>query len=104
MTTTADMQPTTKENDKKRVLNDNEYNKLSEFVNNFHGLAIDCEMELKDNFPQIQRLTLKAILDTEMSNRFRTHNWRYDANATKYLAKLVFKILTYILCKCEICM
>lgn len=83
----ATLSAATQDNNKKRILNASEYRDLCEFINNYHGLAIDCEMELQDKFPQIQRLTLKAILQIELTNRMRSEYWRYDANAKKYLKR-----------------
>lgn len=79
--------PANEETPKKRILTANEYRNLCDFINNYQGLPIDCEMELQDNFQQIQRLTLKAILQTELTNRMRSQYWRYEANAGKYLAR-----------------
>lgn len=75
------------DNNKRRILSANEYRELCDFINNYHGLAIDCEMELQERFTQIQRLTLKAILQIELTNRMRSEYWRYDANAKKYLKR-----------------
>ncbi|XP_065360521.1 CDAN1-interacting nuclease 1 [Calliphora vicina] len=83
---TSTLRPATEEIPKKR-LTANEYRNLCDFINNYQGLPIDCEMELQDNFSQIQRLTLKAILQTELTNRMRSQYWRYDANAKKYLTR-----------------
>ena len=71
--------------DKKRILTAEEYQELCDYIQNYKGLAIDCEMDLIDRFPQFQRLTLKAILQTELGNRLRSQCWRYSANAAKYL-------------------
>ena len=70
---------------KKRILASEEYKELCDYIQNYKGLAIDCEMDLIDRFPQFQRLTLKAILQTELANRLRSQCWRYSANAAKYL-------------------
>ncbi|TMW49597.1 hypothetical protein DOY81_005340 [Sarcophaga bullata] len=70
---------------KKRILATEEYKELCDYIQNYNGLAIECEMDLIERFPQIQRLTLKAVLQTELGNRLRTQCWRYSANAAKYL-------------------
>lgn len=70
---------------KKRILRALEYKELCDYIQCYNGLAIDCEIDLIDRYPHIQRLTLKAILQTELGNRLRGQCWRYTANAKKYL-------------------
>ncbi|KAM7356296.1 CDAN1-interacting nuclease 1 [Cochliomyia hominivorax] len=72
---------------KKSILSANEYCNLCDFINNYQGLAIDCEIELQDKFPEIKRSTLKALLQLELTNRMRSEHWRYDAYAKKYLKR-----------------
>lgn len=72
-------------NDKKRILKSAEYNDICDYIEKYHGLAIDCELELIKSYPNFHRLTLKSILQTELTNRMRSQYWRYEANARKYL-------------------
>lgn len=71
---------------KKRILKSVEYASICSFIKHYHGLAIDCEMEMvKSVFPDVERLTLKSILQTELSTRMRAQHWQYEENANKYL-------------------
>lgn len=71
---------------KKRILTSLEYSSICNFIQHYHGLAIDCEMEMVDRvFNGIDRLTLKSILQTELSTRLRAQHWQNEAKAIKYL-------------------
>ena len=70
---------------KKSILTAEEYKELCDYIENYKGLAIDCEVELVDRFPQIQRLTLKAVLQRQFLNHLHSESWLYSANAAKYL-------------------
>ncbi|XP_075164787.1 CDAN1-interacting nuclease 1 [Haematobia irritans] len=75
---------TTKPN-KRRIVKACEYDQICNFIEKYPGLAIDCEMELLEKFPEFEKLTLKCILETISTSRMRSQYWRYDANAKNYL-------------------
>lgn len=42
------------------ILNETTYSSIIEFIKNFRGLSIECEMELIKIYPQISKDTLKS--------------------------------------------
>lgn len=70
---------------KRRIVKAQEFEVICDFIDRYKGLAIDCEIELLQQFPQFEKLTLKSILETIFTNRMRNQYWRYDANAKTYL-------------------
>lgn len=71
---------------KKRILNALEYSSICNFIQHYHGLAIDCEMEMVNRiFTDIDKQTLKSILQTELSTRLRAQHWQNEIKAKKYL-------------------
>ncbi|XP_017138375.1 protein C15orf41 homolog [Drosophila miranda] len=72
--------------DKKKILTSVEYTRICQFVNGFHGLAIDCEFELRNRyFTDVEPLALTCILQTELFNMSRGQHWRHDHRAKKLL-------------------
>lgn len=72
---------------KRRIVKASEYEEICDFISHHQGLAIDCELDLLRQFPQFEKLTLKCILQTILTNRMRSQYWIYDANANNYLKK-----------------
>ncbi|XP_013113077.1 CDAN1-interacting nuclease 1 [Stomoxys calcitrans] len=70
---------------RRRIVKTAEYEVICDFIQKYQGLAIDCELELINKFPDFEKLTLKCILETILTNRMRSQYWRYDANAKTYL-------------------
>ncbi|XP_055904329.1 CDAN1-interacting nuclease 1 [Eupeodes corollae] len=70
---------------KKTILNHEQYSTILDFIHNYRGLAIDCELEMEQRFPEIHRQTLKSILVTEMGLRTKIHFSNYQANAVRLL-------------------
>ncbi|XP_022227703.2 CDAN1-interacting nuclease 1 [Drosophila obscura] len=72
--------------DKKRILSSVKYAQICQFVHGFHGLAIDCEFELRTRFsPDVDPMALTCILQSELFNRSRGQHWRHDQRAKKLL-------------------
>ncbi|XP_017481403.1 PREDICTED: uncharacterized protein C15orf41 homolog [Rhagoletis zephyria] len=81
---------------KKRILKAAEYASICSFIQQYQGLAIDCEMEMANRlFPDIERLTLKSILQTELATRMRAQHWHFEANAKKYLKSFEDQVDTH---------
>lgn len=71
---------------KKKNLTQAEYDMVSEFINNYNGLSIDCEIEMVNNvFPNVEKTTLSSILHTELCNYTRLNHWRLERNAREHL-------------------
>ncbi|XP_053953902.1 CDAN1-interacting nuclease 1 [Anastrepha ludens] len=81
---------------KKRILTATEYSSICSFIQHYSGLAIDCEMEMVNKvFTDIDRQTLKSILQTELSTRLRAQHWHYESKAKKYLQAFEDQVKTH---------
>ncbi|XP_011198203.2 CDAN1-interacting nuclease 1 [Bactrocera dorsalis] len=81
---------------KKRILTALEYSSICNFIQHYHGLAIDCEMEMVNRiFTDIDRQTLKSILQTELSTRLRAQHWQNEMKAKKYLKTFKDQVSTH---------
>eukprot|EP00099_Drosophila_melanogaster_P021558 NP_648806.1 uncharacterized protein Dmel_CG12713 [Drosophila melanogaster] len=70
---------------KRKILSGGEYNKICRFINGFHGLAIDCEFELRNRFfRDVEPMALTCILQSELFNRSRGH-WKQDQRGKRLL-------------------
>ncbi|XP_068141701.1 CDAN1-interacting nuclease 1 [Drosophila tropicalis] len=73
-------------NKKKKILTADEYTKICSFINNYRGLAIDCEMEMKNrHFLDIEPLALTCIAQTEHFNRAKRQHWKHEQRSKKLL-------------------
>ncbi|KAH8300376.1 hypothetical protein KR018_000527, partial [Drosophila ironensis] len=64
---------------KLKVLNSVLYSRICQFVNGYHGLAIDCELELRNRyFPHVDPKALTCILQAELFHRARGQHWKHD--------------------------
>lgn len=70
---------------KQKILNNQQYSIIIGFIQNYSGLAIDCELALEQHFPGIHRQTLKSILVTEMVQRTKINYYNYQTNAERFL-------------------
>uniref|UniRef100_A0A0A1WNP0 CDAN1-interacting nuclease 1 n=1 Tax=Zeugodacus cucurbitae TaxID=28588 RepID=A0A0A1WNP0_ZEUCU len=92
----ASNEKATTDESKKRILNALEYTSICNFIQHYHGLAIDCEMEMVQRiFTDIDRLTLKSILQTELITRLRAQHWISEAKAKKYLQAFEEQVSTH---------
>ncbi|XP_037890081.1 CDAN1-interacting nuclease 1 isoform X2 [Glossina fuscipes] len=69
---------------KKRILISKEYKTICDFIDQFEGLAIDCEIALLQKFPSIESLTLKAILQVQVTTHIKALRWRHESRTLKY--------------------
>jgi len=54
---------------KRKILSGGEYNRICQFINGYHGLAIDCEFELRNRFfKDVEPMALTCILQSELFN------------------------------------
>ncbi|XP_016975285.1 CDAN1-interacting nuclease 1 [Drosophila rhopaloa] len=71
---------------KRKILSCVEYTRICQFINGYHGLAIDCEFELRNRFFQdVEPMALTCILQSELFNRSRGHHWKQDQRGKKLL-------------------
>lgn len=70
---------------KQTILNNEQYRTIVEFIHNYRGLTIDCEIDIEQQFPHIHRQTLKSILFTEITQRTKINYTKYQANAERLL-------------------
>uniref|UniRef100_A0A1B0BAT7 CDAN1-interacting nuclease 1 n=1 Tax=Glossina palpalis gambiensis TaxID=67801 RepID=A0A1B0BAT7_9MUSC len=70
---------------KKRILISKEYKTICDFIDQFEGLAIDCEIALLQKFPSIESLTLKAILQVQVTTHIKALRWRHESRTLKYV-------------------
>uniref|UniRef100_A0A1A9WE78 CDAN1-interacting nuclease 1 n=1 Tax=Glossina brevipalpis TaxID=37001 RepID=A0A1A9WE78_9MUSC len=70
---------------KRRILISKEYKTVCEFIDQYEGLAIDCEIALLQKFPSIESLTLKAILQVQITTHIKARHWRHESRTLKYL-------------------
>lgn len=49
------------------VLTSEKYHKICRFIRNFKGLAIDCEVNLIQKFPEVPKLTLGKITQIQVN-------------------------------------
>ncbi|XP_067613803.1 CDAN1-interacting nuclease 1 [Eurosta solidaginis] len=81
---------------KKRILNATEYISICKYIQNYHGLATDCEMEMVQRiFTDIDKQTLKSIQQTELNTRLRSQHFNYEAKAKKYLQAFEDQVATH---------
>ncbi|EDW94939.1 uncharacterized protein Dyak_GE22282 [Drosophila yakuba] len=74
------------EQQRRKILSGGEYNRICQFINGFHGLAIDCEFELRNRFfRDVEPMALTCILQSELFNRARGHHWKQDQRGKKLL-------------------
>lgn len=50
------------------ILKETTYSSIIDFVRDFHGLAIECEVELMKRYPKISQDTLKSWYYLEFLN------------------------------------
>lgn len=50
------------------ILNETTYSSIIDFVRDFRGLAIECEVELIKRYPKISKDTLKSLYDFKSEN------------------------------------
>ncbi|KAH8246203.1 hypothetical protein KR038_004813, partial [Drosophila bunnanda] len=61
----------------RKILGSVEYMRICQFINGYHGLAIDCEFELRNRFfKEVEPNALSCILQSEL--RSRSQHWKYD--------------------------
>ncbi|KAH8242467.1 hypothetical protein KR032_006988, partial [Drosophila birchii] len=70
----------------RKILGSVEYMRICQFINGYHGLAIDCEFELRNRFfKEVDPMALTCILQSELFNRSRGQHWKHDQRAKKLL-------------------
>ncbi|XP_017112625.1 CDAN1-interacting nuclease 1 [Drosophila elegans] len=71
---------------KRKILSAGEYNRICQFINGYHGLAIDCEFELRNRFFQdVEPNALSCILQSELCNKSRGQHWKQEQRGKKLL-------------------
>ncbi|KAH8378734.1 hypothetical protein KR009_000991, partial [Drosophila setifemur] len=71
---------------KRKILSAVEYMRICQFINGYHGLAIDCEIELRNRFFQdVDPNALCCILQSEIQNKLKGQHWKQDQRAKKLL-------------------
>lgn len=61
------------------------YNAICNFIRNFQGPAIDCEVALKAAFPDINEDTVESILAKEWQQQIKLGYPRMSSNAKRFL-------------------
>lgn len=76
---------------KKKILSSDEYARICQFINGYHGgLPIDCEMEMVHRlFVDVDPMAMNCILQSEMFNKTRGQYWRFEGRAKKLLQMYV---------------
>ncbi|XP_020803230.1 uncharacterized protein C15orf41 homolog [Drosophila serrata] len=70
----------------RKILGSVEYMRICQFINGYHGLAIDCEFELRNRFfKEVEPMALTCILQSELINRSRGQHWKHDQRGKKLL-------------------
>ncbi|XP_050742263.1 CDAN1-interacting nuclease 1 isoform X2 [Drosophila biarmipes] len=71
---------------KRKILSGVEYNRICQFINGYHGLAIDCEFELRNRFfKDVEPMALTCILQSELFNRSRGQHHKQEQRGKKLL-------------------
>nr|XP_016940271.2 CDAN1-interacting nuclease 1 [Drosophila suzukii] len=71
---------------KRKILSGGEYNRICQFINGYHGLAIDCEFELRNRFfKDVEPMALTCILQSELFNRSRGQHHKQEQRGKKLL-------------------
>ncbi|XP_030387118.1 uncharacterized protein C15orf41 homolog [Scaptodrosophila lebanonensis] len=71
---------------KKKILSNEEHARICQFINSYHGLPLDCELEMVQRiFPDVEHLTLTCILQTEIFSKTRSQHWRSEQRAKQLL-------------------
>lgn len=63
------------------IISEKIYNKIIEFITNFNYLAIECENEIKKQFPDIPLLTLKGIISKYGQNSTKSFYYKNHRSA-----------------------
>lgn len=75
---------------KKKILSSVDYARICQFINGYHGLPIDCEMEMIHRFfVDVDPMALICILQSEVFNKMRGQHWRFEGRAKKLLQTYV---------------
>lgn len=61
------------------------YNAICKFIRCFEGPAIDCEVALKEAFPDINTETVESILAKEWQQQIKLGYPRINASAKRFL-------------------
>lgn len=69
------------------VLSTNLYDRICGYISKYPGLTIGCEQDLKKEFPDIDLLTLSAVLSKEWQKRIRKHHHVIVQNAQNILKR-----------------
>lgn len=67
------------------IMNLSTYNSIVEFIHSYKGLPIDCELELKTIFSNIDHLTLKSILQVECTQKTKSIYHKFASKSQKLL-------------------
>lgn len=67
------------------IITANQHADICQFIRTFNGLAIDCETELKQKYPQINAKTLSSILSRQYQQRIKSIHPHLTSNADKLL-------------------
>lgn len=73
------------------VLSTELYDRICGYIGQYNGLTIDCDRDIRKEFPAIDTHTLSAVLSKEWQKRIKRHHYTVLQNAQAILKRYVNK-------------
>lgn len=70
-----------------RMMRKEKYNEITEYIKNYRGLSIDCQEDMKKQFPDVSPRTLGSILSKSGQNKLRQFHYKLSQKAPMLLSK-----------------
>ena len=69
------------------IVNDTVLSKITEYLSNYRGLAIECEDDVVELFPELPRLTIRAIISKHGQHTLKRLYYKFSSRSSAILAE-----------------